>query len=85
MTGNKNEGILSSVEVYSNVTNQFSYVSAMKIPRSFFGCCLVNSKIYALGGESNTVGNRVGYINEVEIYDSFEGRKESIKGYMPRI
>ena len=71
---NKNEGTLSSVEVYSNITNQFSFVSAMKISRSFFGCCLVNSKIYAVGGTVGNgivgnVGNGIDYIDEVEIYD----------------
>ena len=66
---NKNEGILSSVEVYSNVPNQFSFVSSMKIPRSFFGSCLINSKLYAIGGQSIIDGERSGYIDEVEIYD----------------
>ena len=66
---NSNEGTLSSVEVYSNVTNQFSYVSAMKIQRSLFGCCLLDSKIYATGGMSSIEGYRVSHSDEVEIYD----------------
>ena len=64
---NENEGTLSSVEVYSSVTNQFSFVSAMKIPRLFFGCCLVNSRIYVTGGMSDfEIESSIG---EVEIYD----------------
>ena len=64
---NENEGTLSSVEVYSSVTNQFSFVSAMKIPRLFFGCCLVNSRIYVTGGMSDF--EIESSIDEVEIYD----------------
>ena len=66
---NSNVGPLSSVEVYSNVTNQFSFVSAMKIPRSLFGCCLLGSKIYATGGMSSVGKSGSAHTGEVEIYD----------------
>ena len=66
---NENEGTLSSVEVYSSVTNQFSFVSAMKIPRSLFGCCLLDSKIYATGGITSIIDKRTAHTDEVEIYD----------------
>ena len=66
---NKNEGPLSSVEVYSHVTKQFSFVSAMKIPRSLFGCCLLDSNIYATGGMSSIKDSRRSFTDEVEIYD----------------
>ena len=66
---NKNEGTLSSVEVYSSVTNQFSFVPAMKIPRSLFGCCLLDSKIYATGGMSCVGKSGSAHTGEVEIYD----------------
>ena len=61
---------ISSVEVYSSKTNQFSFVAEMKIPRCNFGCCIVDSSLYVIGGsldyESST--------DTVEIYD-FEKNK----------
>ena len=66
--GGKNDnGQLSSVEVYSSVTNQFSSVACMKIGRSYFGCCIVKSRLYAIGGFVDTK-NEIG-TDDVEIYD----------------
>ena len=68
--GDSKEHVLSSVEVYSSKTNQFSFVAKMNIPRFNFGCCIVNSNLYVIGGclsdDTQT--------NKVEIYD-FENNK----------
>ena len=65
--GGKNiNGMLSSLEVYSSETNQFSSVTSMKIGRINFGCCIINSKMYVTGGMVDTE-NYVG-TDDVEIY-----------------
>ena len=63
--GDSNFRIISSVEVYSSETNQFSFVAPMNIPRCYFGCCVVNSSLYVIGGilDDDTL------TDEVEIYD----------------
>ena len=63
--GNSEEHTISSVEVYSSKTNQFSFVAEMNIPRYNFGCCIVNLSLYVIGGclDDET------YTNNVEIYD----------------
>ena len=48
--GDKKDSFLASVEVYSSETNQFSFVASMNIPRCYFGCCVVNSSLYVIGG-----------------------------------
>ena len=65
--GDSYNGTLSSVEVYSSETNQFSFVASMNIGRANFGCCIVNSKLYVIGGVVDTekfIGT-----DDVEIYD----------------
>ena len=57
----------SSVEVYSSVTNQFSFVSSMNISRTDFGCCVVNSRLYVIGGFFDIKNYNV--TDGVEIYD----------------
>ena len=63
--GGSERHVISSVEVYSSKTNQFSFVAEMNIPRYNFGCCIVNLSLYVIGGclDDET------YTNKVEIYD----------------
>ena len=63
--GESKQHTIPSVEVYSSITSQFSFVSEMKIPRYNFGCCIVNSSFYVIGGSLNHESST----NEVEIYD----------------
>ena len=65
--GENVDGILSSVELYSNDTKQFSFVTSMNFSRSDFGCCIVNSRLYAIGGILNDDDDEP--TDEVEIYD----------------
>ena len=65
--GENEDGMLSSVEMYSSETNQFSFVSSMNLSRAFFGCCIVNSRLYAIGGLLNKKYDKA--TEEVEIYD----------------
>ena len=66
--GGLNEhGILSSVEVYSGETNLFSFVSSMNIGRADFGCCIVNSKLYVIGGMVDTENDIA--TEDVETYE----------------
>ena len=69
--GDSEEHVISSVEVYSSKTNQFSFVAAMNIPRFNFGCCIVDSRLYVIGGSFNSDGSPT---DTVEIYD-FEKNK----------
>ena len=65
--GDNHNGTLSSVEVYTSKTNQFSFVSSMKIGRSYCGCCIVNSRLYVIGGfvdRENDIST-----NDVQIYE----------------
>ena len=41
---------LSSVEVYSSETNQFSFVSQMNPARAFFGSSIFNNSLIVFGG-----------------------------------
>ena len=41
---------ISSIEVYSSETNQFSFVTPMNQARGYFGCSILNNKIYVIGG-----------------------------------
>ena len=68
--GHSKEHVLSSVEVYSSKTNQFSFVAKMNIPRFNFGCCVVNSNLYVIGGILSDDTET----NKVEMYD-FEKNK----------
>ena len=63
--GDSERHTIPSVEVYSSETNQFSFVSEMKIPRFNFGCCIINSSLYLIGGSLNYESST----NAVEIYD----------------
>ena len=69
--GGYEESIFSSVEVYSSETNQFSFVASMNIPRCNFGCCVVNSSLYAMGGSSLDYDAPT---DEVEMYDVEENK-----------
>ena len=62
---------ISSVEVYSSVTNEITCVAPMNIARFRFGCCLVNSKVYAIGGRKdwNKTNTYYTFADEVEVYD----------------
>ena len=62
---NENE-TLSSVEVYSSETNQFSFVSPMLNRRELFGCCLIHSTIMVVGGIIDLENN---ITDKVEVYD----------------
>ena len=53
---------LSSVELYSSETNQFSFVSPMSQARAFFGCSIFNNSLIVFGGE----------LDENEVTDSVE-------------
>ena len=67
--GDNYNGKLSSVEVYSIKTNQFSFVSSMNIGRADFGCCIVNSRLYVIGGIVDTENDKEIDTEDVEIYD----------------
>ena len=56
---------LSSVEVYSSVTNQFSFVSPMSRARVNFGCSVFNNKLVVFGGSVSATG----ITDSVEVYD----------------
>ena len=60
-------GLFASVEVYSGETNQFSYVTSMKIPRAFHKCCVVNSSVYVIGGSIGDLSYKP--TKTVEIYE----------------
>ena len=51
--GEKGENCISSVEVYSSLTNKITCIAPLNIARNFFGCCLVNSKVYVIGGQKD--------------------------------
>ena len=61
--GENKDGVLSSVEIYSSETNQFSFVSPMVQARSMFGCSIFNNKLIVFGRRLNV---------DTEIIDSFE-------------
>ena len=63
--GGNEQHIISSVEVYSSKTNQFSFVAEMNIPRFSFGCCIVDSSLYVIGGYIDYKTST----DTVEIYD----------------
>ena len=65
--GENRNGMISSVEVYSGETNQFSFVKRMNIGRSYFGCCIVNSKLYVIGGMVDIENYNL--TDDVEVYD----------------
>ena len=65
--GDSPYGTLSSVEVYSSKTNQFSFVTSMNLSRANFGCCILNSSLYVIGGVLDWNNNII--TDEVEIYD----------------
>ena len=65
--GGANVQILSSVEIYSSETNQLSFVSSMNLSRADFGCCLINSSVYVIGGIFAPADCKV--TDKVEIYD----------------
>ena len=56
---------LSSVEVYSSETDQFSFVSSMSQARSFFGCNIFNNSLVVFGGCFKTSE----ITDSVEVYD----------------
>ena len=58
---------LSSIEVYSSETKQFSFVKSMRRGRAVFGCCLVKSSLYVIGGVLDFKDNK--FTNDIEIYD----------------
>ena len=56
---------LSSVEVYSSETNQFSFVSPMSKARIYFGCSVFNNSLIVYGGRLN----KTEITESVEVYD----------------
>ena len=64
---NNDAEVVSSIEVYSSETNQFSFVKSMNFRRSNFGCCILSSKLYVIGGNLDSDCNK--RTDEVEIYD----------------
>ena len=67
--GGVNNGykVLSSVEVYSSETNQFSFVRPMNLRRADLRCCIVNSSVYVIGGFVHWENKKI--TDQVEIYD----------------
>ncbi|KAL1132354.1 hypothetical protein AAG570_010310 [Ranatra chinensis] len=57
--------ILASGEVYDPMTNTWSKIASMVVPRCEFGLCVVDGDLYALGG---FVGEDIG--GSIEKYDS---------------
>ena len=69
--GNDFRGILASVEVYSGETNQFSYVTSMRMPRTMSKCCIINSSLYVIGGSLHHFEEKP--TKTVEIYEIEKG------------
>ena len=65
--GVSQDGMISSVEVYSSETSQFSFVTSMNLSRTNFGCCIVKSKVYVVGGLLDWDKRKA--TDEVEVYD----------------
>ena len=63
--GCNDNGLLSSVEVYSSETNQFSVISPMSQARAYFGCSLFNNNLIVFGGQIGTTE----ITDSVELYD----------------
>ena len=63
--GIHNQKALSSVEVYSSETNQFSFIAPMVQPRCCFGCSVFNNSLIVLGGRINLTQ----LLDSVEVYD----------------
>ena len=59
---------LSSVEIYSSETNQFSFVSPMSQARAFFGCSVFNNTLIVFGGQIATQP-KPEVTDSVEVYD----------------
>ena len=57
--GGFNQVDLSTVEVYSSETNQFSFLSRMSQARASFGCSIFSNNLIVFGGRSK----------ETEVYD----------------
>ena len=64
--GSNGKEILSSVDVYSSETNQFTFVSSMNLSRASFGCCLINTSLFVIGGIIDPRSDET--TDEVEIY-----------------
>jgi len=64
MGGQDSNNIVSSVESYDDVRNQWITVASMLIPRSEHRIQVFNGKIYAVGGYNST-----GTLSSVECYD----------------
>ena len=56
---------LSSVEMYSPITNEFAVMAPMKVARCLFACCRVGNLVYVIGGQ--TEGKEV--TKSVEVYN----------------
>ena len=47
---------LSTVEVYDPATDTWTTITSMPTPRSFFGCGVINGRLYAAGGTVRNTG-----------------------------
>lgn len=66
-------GFLTSAEIWSPVTNAWSYTGSMANPRADFGAVLLNNgKVLVAGGRST------GYLVGVELYDPIAGTFSSV-------
>ena len=59
--------ILQVVEVYDPRTDTWSRKQDMPTPRRYFGTCVVDGKIYAMGGEN--LFEEPQRLNQMEVYD----------------
>lgn len=60
---------LSSCERYDTITNQWTYVKSMSMPRSALACVAWNGKIFAIGGYN---GNE--FLSSIEYYEPSEDK-----------
>ena len=65
LIGGRNEtSKLNSAEVFDTVTQQFSSMKSMEVPRSWFAATISSEKIYCFGGK-----NYRGYLDSVESFN----------------
>ena len=73
--GDANTTRLKSVEKYDSATNQWKYVSDMNIERTAHAACVLQGKIYVVGGLNKT--NKV--VKEIECYDPGKGTWTTVR------
>ena len=74
--GAGNQG-LRTVEKYDLLTNTWMFASCLNIGRWHHGACVLNDKIYIVGGKKNRFGD---VANRTECYNSSLDRWEIING-----